>query len=95
MSQQGQTHQPDQPEQIKTPASNVAPIKKASRAKSTETILKEKKRKLDRDLTILDKKVEDFEKLEKEMNDVDKDRKDVQAELTKVKEALMKELGLD
>ena len=75
-------------------ATNVEPIKKATRAKSTETILKEKMRKLDKDLTLLDKKVEDFEKLEKEMDNVDAERTKVQTALQAVKDQLITELGL-
>tara|TARA_R110000803_G_scaffold79057_3_gene144495 strand:- start:23394 stop:23648 length:255 start_codon:yes stop_codon:yes gene_type:complete len=79
--------------QTKVP-SNVAPILKPTRAKSSETILKEKMRKLTRDLEALDKKVADFEALEKQMTGVDKEREEVNEALEAVKASLIKELGL-
>ena len=75
------------------PVTNVAPIK-ATRTKSTETILKEKLRLLTRNLEGLDKKVTEFEALEKEMDNVDATRIKVKGELDKVKAELIKELGL-
>jgi hypothetical protein len=79
---------------IKPAVNNVAPILKPTRAKSSETILKEKMRKLTRDLELLDKKVADFEVLEAQMDNVDKERADVKAALEHVKASLIKELGL-
>ena len=68
---------------------------KPTRQKSKETILKQDIRRLNRELTAVQKKVDEFNTLEKEMETIGAQRDKIKQELTGAKLALVKELGLD
>ena len=76
-------------------AENVAPIAKPKRAKSKETILKEKKRKVEKDLEVLEKKIEKFKEMKAEMVNAEEQQNQLKAELDSIKNELIKELGLE
>ena len=67
---------------------------KALRTRSKESELKLRMRAIARELTAIEKKVVEFETLKKEMVGTDKAKSDLTAELGKVKDDLIKELGL-